>query len=102
MSVIVINKDNFENEVLKSEKTVLLDFYANWCGPCRMLSPTVEKIASENPDIKVGKINVDEEEELAAAFGVMSIPALFVLKDGKVVNQSLGAIPEAQILDMLG
>ena len=102
MSVIVINKDNFENEVLKSEKTVLLDFYANWCGPCRMLSPTVEKIASENPDIKVGKINVDEEEVLAAAFGVMSIPALFVLKDGKVVNQSLGAIPEAQILDMLG
>lgn len=101
MSVIVINKDNFEDEVLKSDKPVLLDFYANWCGPCRMLSPTVDKIASENPDIKVGKINVDDEEELAASFGVMSIPALFVLKDGKVVNQSLGAIPEAQILDML-
>ena len=102
MSVVVINKDNFENEVLKSEKTVLLDFYANWCGPCRMLSPTVEKIAAENPEIKVGKINVDEEEDLAVAFGVMSIPALFVLKDGKVVNQSLGVVPEAQILDMLG
>ncbi len=101
MSVIVINSDNFENEVLKSEKTVLLDFYADWCGPCRMLSPTVEKIAKENPDIKVGKINVDEQEALASAFGVMSIPSLFVLKDGKVVNQSLGAIPEAQILEML-
>ena len=101
MSVVVINSDNFENEVLKSEKTVLLDFYADWCGPCRMLSPTVEKIAKENPDIKVGKINVDEQEALASAFGVMSIPSLFVLKDGKVVNQSLGAIPEAQILEML-
>lgn len=100
MSVAVINKNNFD-EVLNSEKTVLLDFYASWCGPCRMLSPVVDKIAAENPHLLVGKINVDEEAELAMQFGVTSIPALFVMKNGKVVNQSLGAIPEQQILSLL-
>ena len=90
-----------ENEVLKSEKTVLLDFWASWCGPCRMVSPIVDEIAKEYPEYKVGKVNVDEQPELAAAFEVMSIPSLFVLKDGKVVNTSVGAKPKAQILDML-
>lgn len=101
MSAMVITKENFENEVLKSEKTVLLDFWASWCGPCRMVSPIVDKIAKEYPEYKVGKVNVDEQPELAAAFEVMSIPSLFVLKDGKVVNTSVGAKPKAQILDML-
>jgi thioredoxin 1 len=101
MAVLVVNKDNFENEVLKSEKTVLLDFWASWCGPCRMVSPIVDEIANEYPEYKVGKVNVDEQPELAAAFEIMSIPSLFVLKDGKVVNSSVGAKPKAQILDML-
>lgn len=101
MSVVIINKDNFENEVLKSEKTVLLDFWASWCGPCRMVSPIVDEIAEEHPEYKVCKVNVDEQPELASAFEVMSIPSLFVLKDGKVVNSSVGAKPKAQILDML-
>ena len=101
MSAIVITKENFENEVLKSEKTVLLDFWASWCGPCRMVSPIVDEIANEYPEYKVGKVNVDEQPELAAAFEVMSIPSLFVLKDGKVVNTSIGAKPKAQILQML-
>lgn len=100
MSAISINKNNFD-EALKSEKTVLLDFYASWCGPCRMLSPVVDKIADEHPEIFVGKINVDEETDLAMQFGVSSIPALFVLKDGKIVDQSLGAIPEQKILQLL-
>ena len=101
MSVLHINKNNFEEEVLKSEKTVLLDFFANWCGPCRMLAPIVEKIAAEHPEYKICKIDVDAESELAAKFGVMSIPSLFVLKGGEVVNQSVGALPEGQILAML-
>ena len=101
MSAMVITKENFENEVLKSEKTVLLDFWASWCGPCSMVSPIVDEIAKEYPEYKVGKVNVDEQPELAAAFEVMSIPSLFVLKDGKVVNTSVGAKPKAQILDML-
>lgn len=100
MSATVINKNNF-SEVLNSEKTVLLDFFATWCGPCRMLSPVIDKIADEHPEILVGKINVDEEEELATQFGVTSIPALFVIKNGKTVNQSLGAIPEQKILELL-
>ncbi len=100
MSVLVVNKNNFD-EVLKSEKTVLLDFYASWCGPCRMLSPVVDKIAEEHPEFLIGKINVDEEEELAMQFGVSSIPALFVIKNGKIANQSLGAIPEQKILQLL-
>lgn len=100
MSVLSVTKDNFES-VKGSEKTVLLDFYADWCGPCRMVSPLVDEIAEEHPEYLVGKINVDEEGELAAAFGVTSIPTLVVMKDGKVVNQSAGARPKNQILDML-
>lgn len=101
MAVLVVNKDNFENEVLKSEKTVLLDFWASWCGPCRMVSPVVDEIAEENSDILVGKINVDEEPELAAAFDIVSIPSLFVLKNGKITNKTVGAIPKEQILALL-
>lgn len=101
MSVIHINKDNFRNEVLNSEKPVLLDFWASWCGPCRMVSPIVDEIAAERGDIKVGKVNVDEERELAGQFGVMSIPTLVVMKGGKVVNQMVGARPKSQILAML-
>ncbi len=100
MSVLKITKDNFE-DIVSSGKTVLLDFYADWCGPCRMVSPIVDEIAEENPQYLVGKINVDEEPELASAFGVNTIPTLAVLKDGKVVNQSAGARPKAQILAML-
>ena len=101
MSVIHINKSNFQNEVLNSEKPVLLDFWAPWCGPCRMVSPVVDEIASERGDIKVGKVNVDEQPELAAQFGVMSIPTLVVMKNGKVINQAVGVRPKAQILAML-
>ena len=101
MSVININNNNFQDEVMHSEKLVLLDFWASWCGPCRMVSPIVDEIAAERSDIKVGKINVDEQPELAARFGVMSIPTLVVMKNGKVVNQAVGARPKAQILAML-
>ena len=101
MSAININKDNFRNEVLNSEKPVLLDFWASWCGPCRMVSPIVDEIAAERGDIKVGKVNVDEQPELAAQFGVMSIPTLVVMKGGKVANQMVGARPKSQILAML-
>ena len=101
MSVIRINKDNFQNEVINSKSPVLLDFYADWCGPCRMVSPIKDEIAEERSDVKVGKINVDEESELAEMFGVYSIPALVVMKDGKIVNQALGARPKSQILAML-
>ncbi len=100
MSAIKISKENLEL-VKKSEKTVLLDFYAEWCGPCRMVSPLVDEIASENPEYLVGKINVDEQPELASAFGVSSIPMLVVMKNGEIVNQSVGARPKNQILDML-
>ncbi len=100
MSVIKVTKENFE-EIKKSEKTVLLDFYADWCGPCRMVSPIVDEIAEENPQYLVGKINVDDQPELAAAFGVNTIPTLVVLRDGKIVNQSAGARPKPQILAML-
>lgn len=101
MSVLHITKENFESEVLKSEKPVLVDFFAVWCGPCKMISPILEEIAQEREDIKVCKINVDEEPELAAQYQVASIPTLFVIKDGQVVNQSLGAKPKPQILEML-
>lgn len=101
MSVITINKNNFQEEVLKSEKPVLLDFWASWCGPCRMVGPIIEEIAEERIDIKVGKVNVDEQQELASQFQVMSIPTLVVIKDGKIVKQSTGARPKQQILEML-
>ena len=101
MSALAINQYNFEQEVLNSDKTVLLDFWASWCGPCRMVSPIVDQIAKECPEIKVGKINVDEQPELAAAFRVMSIPSLFVMKKGKIVNSAIGARPKQQILKML-
>ena len=101
MSVLHITKDTFEAEVLKSDKPVLLDFFAVWCGPCKMIAPVLDEIAEEREDIKVCKINVDEEPELAAKYQVMSIPTLVVIKDGQVVNQSLGAKPKAQILNML-
>jgi len=101
MSAVHINNHNFTNEVLHSDKPVLLDFWAPWCGPCRMVLPIVEEIAEERKDIKVGKINVDEEPELAAQFGVMSIPTLAVIKDGKIVNQAMGARPKSAILAML-
>ena len=101
MSAINVNKNNFDQEILNSDKPVLLDFWASWCGPCRMVSPIVDEIAAERSDIKVGKINVDEQPELAAQFGVMSIPTLVVMKNGKVVNQATGARPKAQILAML-
>ena len=101
MSVININKNNFQEVVMHSDKPVLLDFWASWCGPCRMVSPIVDEIAAERRDIKVGKINVDEQPELAAQFGVMSIPTLVVMKNGKVINQAVGARPKAQILAML-
>ncbi len=100
MSVLRLNKNNFE-VINSSEKPVLLDFYADWCGPCKMVLPIIDQIAQENPQYLVCKVNVDEEPELAEKFGVMSIPALFVIKDGKIVNQSSGARPKAQILAML-
>ena len=101
MSAININKNNFQNEVLNFDKKVLLDFWAPWCGPCRMVVPIVEEIADERPDIKVGKINVDEEVELASQFGIMSIPTLLVIEKGKIVNQAMGARPKEAILGML-
>ena len=100
MAVFSVNKNNFE-DIKNSEKTVLLDFYADWCGPCRMVSPIVDEIAEENPEYLVCKINVDEEPELSAAFDVSSIPTIVVMKDGKVVAQSAGARPKQQILEML-
>lgn len=101
MSVIHVNKNSFQEEVLNSKQPVLLDFWASWCGPCRMISPILDELAEENPDVKFVKINVDEEPELANQFQVMSIPALFVLQNGEVVAQSLGVKPKAQILAML-
>lgn len=101
MSVLHITKENFENEVLKSDRPVLLDFWASWCGPCRMVSPIIDEIAEETADKKVCKINVDEQPELAQAFGVMSIPTLVVMKDGEVVGQSVGVKSKEAILQML-
>lgn len=101
MAVTVITKDNFEQEVLKSDKPVLIDFWAGWCGPCKILSPVVDQIAEENPDIKVGKVDVDAEAELAIQFNVMSIPTLIVFKNGEVVNQSVGVVPKQAILNLV-
>ena len=101
MSVLTITKDNFEAEVINSSQPVLLDFWAAWCGPCRMVSPVVDEVSNETPGVKVGKINVDEQPELAQAFKVMSIPTLAVVKGGKVVKTAVGARPKADILKML-
>lgn len=101
MSVLQITKDNFEELVQSNEKVVLLDFWAPWCGPCRMVSPIVDQIAEEHTDFAVGKVNVDEEPELASRFGVMSIPTLVVVKGGQVVRQEVGAKPKPQIVAMV-
>ena len=102
MAAITITKDNFDVEVMQSDKTVLLDFWAEWCGPCRMIAPTIHEIADERTDIKVGKINVDQEPELAQQYGIMSIPTLIVIKEGNPVAQSTGVRPKQAILDMIG
>ncbi|MBQ4273985.1 MAG: thioredoxin [Clostridia bacterium] len=101
MAVINITLENFEAEVIKSEKTVLVDFWAPWCGPCRMLSPVVDEIGEERTDIKVGKVNVDEQEELAMRFGIMSIPTLIVFKNGEPVKKTMGVQPKAAIIEMV-
>ena len=101
MSALKITKENIEAEVINSDRPVLLDFWAGWCGPCRMVSPLIDEIAQERSDVKVGKINVEEQPELASMFRVMSIPALVVMKDGQVVNRSVGARPKQQILSLL-
>ena len=102
MSVLTLTNSNFQSEVMQSDKTVLIDFWAPWCGPCRMLSPIVDEIADELAGkVKVGKINVDEQRELAEKFGVMSIPTLIVMKDGKIAKKSLGSKPKQAVLDML-
>ena len=101
MSVMTITKQNFESEVMNSEQPVLLDFWAPWCGPCRMVAPVIDKLADERPDVKFGKINVDQEPELAAKFGVVSIPTLVVMDGGAIVSQAVGARPKEMILEML-
>ena len=101
VSVLEINKNNFQKEVLESDTPVLLDFWASWCGPCKSLSPIIDEISTEYSEIKVCKVNIDEEQELATQFDIMSVPTLLVIKDGKVVNQSVGLKPKNQILEML-
>lgn len=102
MAMIKITSDNFDKEVLQSDKPVLIDFWASWCGPCQMISPLIEEVAGEVSDVKVGKLNVDEEPELTTQFGVMSIPTLVVMDQGKVVNQSVGFIGKDEILALIG
>ena len=101
MSAIDINRSNFQEEVIRSDKPVLLDFWAPWCGPCRMVVPIVEQIAEERSDIKVGKVNIDEQAELAGKFGIMTIPTLLVMKDGQIVNKAIGARSKSKILELL-
>ena len=101
MAIIHANETSFKEHVLDAKGTVLVDFWASWCGPCRMLAPVLEEVAAERPDVKVCKVNVDEEQELAISYGVSSIPTLLVFKNGQVVNKSVGAVPKAKILEML-
>lgn len=101
MSVVTITKENFESEVLNCDKPVLLDFWAPWCNPCRMVGPIIDEIASEHPEIKVGKVNVDDESELAIKFKVISIPSIFVMKNGEITNNAVGLLPKNQILALL-
>ena len=101
MSVLHVNQGSFQSVVKESTQPVLVDFWATWCGPCRMIAPVLEEVAAERPDVKVCKVNVDEEQELAISYGVSSIPTLLVFKNGQVVNKSIGAVPKAKILEML-
>lgn len=101
MLILTVNKNNFQKEVLESDRPVLIDFWASWCGPCKSLSPIIDEISAEHPEIKVCKVNIDEEQELASQFDIMSVPTLLIIKDGKVVNQSVGLKPKNQILQML-
>lgn len=101
MTILHVNKNDFDSVVRQSSKPVLVDFWASWCGPCRMIAPVLEEVAAERPDVKVCKVNVDEEQELAISYGVSSIPTLLVFKNGQVVKQSVGAIPKQKILEML-
>lgn len=102
MSVVTLTSSNYEEEVVRSDKKVLVDFWASWCGPCRMMSPVVDEIADETEDVKVCKVNVDEEPELAAKFGIMSIPTLLVIENGEVTGKSIGAVPKENVLALLG
>ena len=102
MATTIITKDNFQAEVLDYPGTVLIDFWADWCGPCRMLSPVIDEVTAENPAIKVGKVNVDAEQELAAQFGIMSIPTLLVFKNGQKSGESVGLIPKEQVEKLVG